>query len=214
MSKTKNQNNLLQHEQELYQQGYHLIAGTDEAGRGSIAGPLVVAACILPEGYVNPAINDSKKLSITKRKALAAVIKQVAVAYHIQVYSPEFVDIHNPKQTSRLGMLECMQQLNPQPDFILSDFEPVNLPLPQRNLVKGDATSQTIAAASILAKATRDELMEELDKQYPEYNFIHNQGYLNKTIKQQFLNGELKHIPGVHRLSYEPLKSILAKPKK
>ncbi len=198
-----------QYENQLYQQGYKLIAGCDECGRGCIAGPLVVACCILPVDYNDIKIKDSKKLNINQRKELANQIKKVAIDYSIKIYWSDVVDKYNPKQTSIKGMLECIKELKIIPDYVITDYERLkDLKIKQLNLVKGDAKSISVAAASILAKAIRDELMLELHTKYPEYDFIHNQGYLNKTLKQKYINQELKFINKVHRKTYEPFKSM------
>ncbi|VEU78339.1 ribonuclease HII [Mycoplasmopsis columbinasalis] len=192
---------MLEYEKKLWQE-HRLILGLDEAGRGCPAGPLVVAGVIFPPNYQNPHINDSKKLTPKQRETLYNVIVNDAIAYQVVIFEPEYVDQHNPKQTSRNGMRQIAQNITPQPTFILTDFEQIpNTPIPQENLIKGDAQSITIAAASILAKVTRDRIMLELDKLYPNYGFAKHKGYGTKAhLDAVNAFGKIK---GIHRLSYK-----------
>lgn len=197
------------YEQELNKQGYEFIAGSDEAGRGPIAGPLVVAAVIFPNDYLNPEIDDSKKLSAKKREELFEVIKKEALAYYIQILSLEEIDKYNIYEASRQGMLRCFEKINHRIDAALTDAMPLTgLAFPVQALVNGDGLSQTVAAASILAKVTRDQLMLEYDKQYPEYDFKNNMGY---GTKKHLLAIEEHGICPLHRRSFEPIKSLLSK---
>jgi len=195
------------YEQELNQKGYKFIAGTDEAGRGPLAGPLVVAAVILPNSYNNPAIDDSKKLTAKKREELFEIIKEKALAYSIQVISVEEIEKLNIYEASRQGMIRCVKTLNHEVNALLTDAMPIaDFDYPVIPLVHGDALSQSIAAASILAKVTRDRIMEEYDKQYPQYDFKNNMGYGTKKHLEA-----LKEygITPIHRKTYEPIKSML-----
>lgn len=195
----------LEYEQKFYEQGLFLIAGCDEAGRGPLAGPLVCAAVILPKDYCNPLINDSKKLTEKKREALFEVIKNDALAYNIQVIDEKTVDEVNIYQASKLGMERALKSLNIKPEAVLSDAMKLDIEQPYLALVKGDAKSQNIAAASILAKVHRDHLMYELDKEYPLYDFAHNKGYGTKKHLEAL---DKYGITPVHRRTYEPVKSM------
>ncbi len=169
--------NMSIYEQDLWQKGYQYIAGTDEAGRGPLAGPVTAAAVILsPQSYIE-GLNDSKKLSETKRDKLAIIIKEQALAYAIISIEPNIIDQINILEASRLAMVNAINSLKIKPDFILSDA--LNLPLDQEqlNLIKGDQKSVSIAAASILAKTERDRLMLAYDRQYPQYQFAKHKGY-------------------------------------
>ena len=157
------------------------VAGIDEAGRGCLAGPVVAAAVILPEGAVIPGLADSKVLSPTRRDGLAAEIGAVALAWGLGVVWPPEIDRINILQATFLAMERAMQQLSPQPELALIDGNRTkDFGLPVRTIVKGDSLSASIAAASILAKVTRDRLMEEYDAQYPQYGFAVHKGYGTK----------------------------------
>ncbi len=165
-------------EAETYNAGYNLIAGIDEAGRGPLAGPVVASAVILPKGICIPSIDDSKKLLEKKREQLYDVILKEAVSIGIGIVDEKTIDEINILQASILAMKIAIGQLNIKPDFILSDA--VSLPdmnIPQKAIIKGDSKSISIAAASIIAKVTRDRLMCEYHKKYPMYKFISNKGY-------------------------------------
>lgn len=169
-------------EKSLYAEGYRLIAGVDEAGRGPLAGPVCAAAVILPEDLVIEGINDSKKLTEKKREKLFDIIIENAVAYSIEFSSPDVIDEINIRQATSLAMHNAVKNLEKAADFVIVDGND-NIPfdIPYRYVVKGDAKSQTIAAASILAKVSRDRLMVELDKEYPEYGFAKHKGYGTKA---------------------------------
>jgi len=197
----------LEFENEYYNNGCNLVVGVDEAGRGPLAGPLVVAACVLPKGYDNEKIDDSKKLSEKKREELFEIIKSVAVDYVIKIVDIETIDSKNIYQATKDAMKECVKDLKVKPDVILTDAMPLeNMGVEVRDIVKGDAKSQSIAAASILAKVTRDHIMYELDKKYPEYDFKNNKGYGTK----KHINALMEFgITEVHRKTYDPVKSML-----
>ncbi|MBP7341465.1 MAG: ribonuclease HII [Smithellaceae bacterium] len=159
-------------------EGYRRIAGVDEAGRGPLAGPVVAAAVIFPPDYSNSAINDSKKLSARKRDELYKVIAQEAVAVGVGVADADVIDRINILRASLQAMREAVLELAAVPDFILVDgLHTIPLDLPQKALVKGDARSVSIAAASIVAKVSRDRIMEIYHRQFPQYNFLQNKGY-------------------------------------
>ena len=198
---------LLKYEKELYEQGYKLIAGTDEVGRGPLVGPVVAAAVILPVGYKLDGLTDSKKLSEKKRNAFYDIIKKDAISYGIGVVDAKTIDEINIYEASRLAMERAIDALSITPDYILSDA----MPLPYENskaIIHGDALSESIAAASVLAKVTRDAMMYELDKKYPEYDFKSHKGY---PTKKHLENLKKYGILDNYRFSYKPVKEILEK---
>lgn len=198
---------MLDYEKHIYEQGYKLIVGCDEAGRGPLCGPVVCAACILPKDYQNEMINDSKKLTDKKRRILFEEIKKVALAYSIVEISPEEIDKINIYESSRKGMTVGINTLNIKPDYIITDCMPLFgfEGIPQENLVKGDAKAMCVAAASILAKVTRDDIMEEIDKKYPQYNIKKHKGYPTKEHIE--LLNKYGPIKGLYRYSYGPVKN-------
>ena len=164
-------------ENEAYAQGYRAIVGTDEVGRGPLAGPVVAAAVVLPRGVEILGINDSKKLSEKRREALAEEIKAKALAYKIAEISPAEIDRVNILHAAERAMKEAVEAL-PFGDYLLVDGQnQLDVRLPVRNLIGGDSISISIAAASIIAKVYRDHLMVQLDSVYPQYNFAQNKGY-------------------------------------
>lgn len=171
---------LLTTEKEYFEQGFRLVAGVDEVGRGPLAGPVVCAAAILPleEEKRIVGIDDSKKLSAKRREALAEEIKRNAVAYAICEVDNESIDGMNILQATRLCMKRAVEALSPAPDFVLTDGNmTLDLTIPQRSIVKGDALVCSIGAASILAKVYRDALMKRYAEEFPEYGFERNVGY-------------------------------------
>lgn len=200
---------MLDYEQHLFARGYSLIVGCDEAGRGPLCGPVVCASCILPVGYVNEDIDDSKKLSEKKRETLYEEIKKNALYYSVVEISPEEIDRINIYEASRKGMIEAIRSCGCKPDYILTDCMPLNTftEIPQESLVKGDARAMCIAAASILAKVTRDRIMSELDKKYPEYRFAKHKGYPTKEHLE--LLKKYGPIKGLYRYSYRPVRDVL-----
>lgn len=168
-------------ERELADKGYKSICGVDEAGRGPLCGPVFAAACILPEGLFIEGLNDSKKLSPKKRKELSEIIKREAVAYCIAQASVEEIDELNILEADMLAMRRAVAGLSQRADFALIDGNVSRgFDIPTMTVIKGDATSPSIAAASILAKVARDELCEEMDRQYPEYGIAKHKGYGTK----------------------------------
>ena len=171
----------LTYEREYFEQGYRSVAGVDEVGRGPLAGPVVCAAVILPLDAEISGIDDSKKLSKKKREQLAEQIKERAISYSIAEVSEETIDEINILQATRLCMKRAVEGLSTQPDFVLTDGNmQLDIELPQKSIVKGDALVCSIGAASILAKVYRDKLMEEYAKEYPGYGFERNAGYGTK----------------------------------
>mgnify|MGYP004469914019 FL=1 len=196
---------LLKYEKELYKEGYELIAGTDEAGRGPLCGPVVAAAVILPKNYKLEGLNDSKQLSEKKRDKYFEIIKKDAISYGISIVDAKTIDEINIYEASRKAMLEAISKLDVTPDFVLTDA----MPLPIDNfkaIIHGDALSLSIAAASVLAKVTRDEIMYELDKKYPEYGFKSHKGY---PTKKHLENIKKYGILDNYRLTYKPIKALM-----
>lgn len=170
------------YENELISKGYKIICGVDEAGRGPLCGPVCAAACILPCGLVIDGLNDSKKLTEAKREKLYDVITENAVAYSIAFGSVEEINELNILEATLLAMRRAIDGLSVKPDFALIDGNICrDFQLPARSLIHGDALSPSIAAASILAKVTRDRLCYELDKEYPEYGIAKHKGYGTKA---------------------------------
>ena len=174
--------NLWEIENSLYAEGYKMICGVDEAGRGPLAGPVCAAAVILPKGLVLPGLNDSKKLTDKKRRELFPIIKEQAIAYGIGLASHEEIDEINILQATFLAMERALAQLEGKADFALIDGNrEKDFGLPVMTVVKGDSRSANIAAASVLAKVSRDDYMEEMAKKYPEYGFEIHKGYGTKA---------------------------------
>ncbi|MBO5010192.1 MAG: ribonuclease HII [Clostridia bacterium] len=168
-------------EEKLYTQGYTAVCGCDEAGRGPLCGPVVAAAVILPRGLIIEGLNDSKRLTEKKREALFEIVKEKAVAYAIAEASPEEIDEINILNASMLAMRRAVEALNVPADFALIDGNcSRGFKIPTETVVKGDSKSYSIAAASILAKVTRDRQCIELDKLYPQYGIAKHKGYPTK----------------------------------
>ena len=196
---------MLAYEKECYARGIELIAGVDEVGRGPLAGPVVAAAVILPKACKIPGLNDSKKIPKYKHKEIYEAVLQNAIAIGIGIKDNHVIDQVNIYEATKLAMMEAIGQLEPQPQHLLIDAMRLDLPISQTSIIKGDANSLSIAAASIVAKVTRDQMMEEFDREYPGYDFAQNAGY-----------GTAKHLAGldklgvtpIHRRSFEPVKSM------
>ena len=192
--------NLWEIENSLYSEGYKMICGVDEAGRGPLAGPVCAAAVILPRGIEIPGLNDSKKLTDKKRRELFPVIQELAVAYGIGFASEQEIDEINILQATYLAMQRAIDQLEGKADFALIDGNRArDFGLPVRTVVKGDSLSASIAAASVLAKVSRDNMMLELAKEYPQYGFEVHKGYGTKQHYEALRqHGHCK----LHRLSF------------
>lgn len=202
---------LYKYENELKDKGYKIIAGTDEVGRGPMAGPVVVASVVLDDNNFIEGLNDSKKLTPKKRKELSEIIKAKALDYSITFIPVEEVDRINVLEASRKGMMECIRKLKVKVDYVLSDAVKLDFEFPCLNIIKGDSKSASIAAASIVAKVVRDEYMDELDKDFPMYGFKKHKGYVTKY----HLNAIDKY--GVcihHRKSFAPVQKIIERDKK
>lgn len=177
---------LLKYEREYWHKGYPHIAGIDEVGRGCLFGDVVAAAVVLPQDLVLEGVDDSKKLSAKKRELLFDIIMERAMAVGIGFVDAATIDQINIKQATRLAMKQAVEKLTVRPDFLLIDAEKVDLSIPQLSVIKGDATSQSIAAASIIAKVTRDRLCQgEWDARYPEYGIAVHKGYATKLHREQ-----------------------------
>lgn len=171
-------NSLLEYENKCREDGYRFVAGIDEAGRGPLAGPVVAACCILDPDNMILGLDDSKKLSAKKRDALFDEIKEKAIAYSVIRVEADVIDEINILNATKQAMRQCVAEISVKPDVLLIDA--VNLDgtgLPVIPIIKGDAKSNSIAAASILAKVTRDRIMEDYDKEYPGYGFAKHKGY-------------------------------------
>ncbi|MCF6245970.1 MAG: ribonuclease HII [Desulfobacula sp.] len=194
-------------EQKATSQGYKYIAGVDEAGRGPLAGPVVSAAVILPKIFSIDGIDDSKKLSEKKRALLFPLIKENAIAVGVGICSHKKIDQINILQASLLSMKRAVEALKQVPDYLLIDGKfTIATHIDQSAIIKGDSKSISIAAASIIAKVTRDAIMKGLHTQYPAYNFARHKGYPTKAHKQAILT----HGPcPVHRQSFKGVKEVL-----
>lgn len=203
---------MLDFEEQFYNEKIKVIVGVDEAGRGPLCGPVVAAACILPRTYINEKINDSKKLSEKKRELLYDEIINNALSYGVGIVDSKRIDEINIYEATKEAMHLAISQLKIDYDLILTDAmklkdEKVDV----IDIIKGDAKCQCIAAASIIAKVTRDRLLLNMDEQYPEYGFKSHKGYGTKkhieAIKEHGI------IDGFHRETYEPIKSLLLEEK-
>ena len=201
--------NLYKYEEELYDSQIELVCGCDEVGRGCIAGPLVVAACIMPPLLRIDGINDSKKLTAKKREELYKKITKEAIAYNVVFIDEATVDELNIYQATKKGMLEAIEGLKVKPEFALIDAMPLGeLELPHNSIIHGDARSASIAAASIIAKVTRDHYMEKMDVKYPNYGFKKHKGYCTK----EHVRALEKYGPcEIHRKTYFPVSKYFTK---
>ena len=200
--------NLYQYENELYDKGIKYIGGVDEVGRGPLIGPVVASCVVLPKDFVLEGLTDSKKLSEKKRNLFYDYIINNCVAYGIGIVSPEEIDEINIYEASRKAMIIAINKVREQINLehVLIDAMPINIDIPTTSIIKGDSKSISIAAASVVAKVTRDKMMYELDKKYPMYGFASHKGYPTK-----------KHIEAIHkyglidgyRKTYSPVKEVI-----
>ena len=186
-------------EKDLYNKGFKNICGIDEAGRGPLAGPVVVAGVIMPQDSMIEFVNDSKKVTEKRREMLYDVIREEAISYSISVIDQSVIDEINILNATKQGVTEVIDGLDIKPDLILVDaLEHINTrKIPYESLIKGDARSYSIAAASILAKVTRDRIMRQWDEIYPQYGFLSNKGY-----------GTAKHIAAIKEYGLCPIHRI------
>lgn len=200
--------NLYQYENELYDKGIKYIGGVDEVGRGPLIGPVVASCVVLPKDFVLEGLTDSKKLSEKKRNLFYDYIINNCVAYGIGIVSPEEIDEINIYEASRKAMIIAINKVREQINLehVLIDAMPINIDIPTNSIIKGDSKSISIAAASVVAKVTRDKMMYELDKKYPMYGFASHKGYPTK-----------KHVEAIHkyglidgyRKTYSPVKEVI-----
>lgn len=193
---------MLEYEKELYKEGINLIGGIDEVGRGPLVGPVVSACVILPKNFYMKDINDSKKLSEKKRNELYKIIKKTALSIGIGIVDEKRIDEINIYEATKEAMIMAINNSPIKPEYLLIDAMKLNINIPSKSIIKGDSKSESIAAASIIAKVTRDKMMYDLNKKYPEYSFDKNKGY-----------GTKKHIEAIkkygiieeHRLTFNPV---------
>ncbi len=199
---------LYQYEKELYEKGFFYIGGVDEVGRGPLIGPVVTACVVLPRNFQLEGLTDSKKLSEKKRNLFYSYIKEHAVACEIGMCSPDEIDVYNIYKATQIAMeraiLKVREKINLE--HVLIDAMPLSLDIPTTSIIKGDAKSISIAAASVIAKVTRDEMMYTLDKEYPMYGFKNHKGYPTKKHLEAIYKYGL--IEG-YRKSYKPVKDII-----
>lgn len=203
-----NINDLYQYEQELINRDIKYIAGIDEVGRGPLVGPVVAACVVLPLNFTLEGLTDSKKLSEKKRDLYYYIIKENALGIGIGIVNRDIIDEINIYQATKQAMIEAFKQINIPIEHVLIDAMPLDLNVPSTSIIKGDAKSITIAAASVIAKVTRDKMMAELDIKYPMYGFKKHKGYPTK----EHLNAIKEHgIIEEHRRSYGPVKEVINK---
>ena len=191
----------------FYDEGLYHVAGVDEVGRGPIAGPVTVAAVILPPMTLIPGLNDSKKLTEEKRESLYDIIMEEAVAVSCISYGPEKIDELNIYEATRQAMYEAIRTLDVPAEAVVADAMKLpDLTIPVESIIKGDNKSANIAAASIIAKVTRDRYMKSLDEEYPGYGFGIHKGYYTELHKEAV---EQQGVTPLHRKSFEPIKSIV-----
>ncbi len=199
---------LYKYEKELYKTGIQYIGGVDEVGRGPLIGPVVTACVVLPQNFVLEGLTDSKQLSEKKRNAYYEYIKENAIACEVGIIGPEIIDEVNIYEATKLAMKQAINKVKEKIklEHVLIDAMPLELDIPSTSIIKGDAKSISIAAASVIAKVTRDKMMYDLDIKYPQYGFKNHKGYPTKkhleALKQYGL------IEG-YRKSYGPVKEIL-----
>lgn len=191
-------------ERELRARGFHHVAGVDEVGRGALFGPVVAAAVILDPDHPIRGLNDSKQIEPERREILAERIRQRALAWAIAGVDAATIDYLNIYQASRLAMQRAVEQLVPAADFLLIDAVPLDLAIPQRSLIKGDARCHAIAAASIIAKVQRDAWMRTWDEVYPTYGLSHHKGY---STPEHIRALEQFGPTPLHRRSFEPVRA-------
>lgn len=202
------QNDNYRYERKLIEQGVKLIAGVDEVGRGPLVGPVVAAACILPLNYHLDGLTDSKKLSEKKRNEYFEIIKRDAISYGVGVIDAKIIDEVNIYEASKLAMIDAINNLNVKPQHLLIDAMKLDIDINQTSIIKGDFLSESIAAASVIAKVTRDEMMYKLDKEYPMYGFKNHKGY---PTKEHIENVKKYGVLDNYRFTYKPICDLIYK---
>ena len=197
---------LLKYERDLYNTGINLIAGVDEVGRGPLYGPVVAAAVILPKDTYIEGLTDSKKLSEKKRNYYYKIINDVALSIGIGIIDEKKIDEVNIYEATKLAMIDAINKLKIKPEHILIDAMPLDISIPTTSIIKGDSLSLSIAAASVIAKVTRDSMMYEIDKIHPEYGFKNHKGY---PTKEHIKNIEKYGLIDGYRKSYSPIKEMV-----
>ena len=197
---------MLTYERIFYGKNYSLIAGVDEVGRGPLAGPVVAAAVILPVGCKIQGLNDSKKIPKRRHEEIYQAVQEQALSLGIGMVDSQRIDQVNILEATKEAMMKAIAALDPQPQALLIDALTLDLPLEQEGIIKGDANSMSIAAASIVAKVTRDRLMADYDQEYPGYNFAQHAGY---GTRQHLEAIERLGLTPIHRRSFEPIKSMV-----
>lgn len=197
---------LSKYENELYRQGINYIGGIDEVGRGPLVGPVVSACVILPKHFALLGLTDSKKLSEKKRNEFYDILMEEAVSVGIGIIDEKTIDEVNIYEATKLSMYQAIQNSLVKPEHVLIDAMKLNLDIPSTSIIKGDNLSISIAAASVIAKVTRDRIMYELDRQYPMYDFKNNKGY---PTKSHLLALKEYGIIDQHRQSFSPVKEIV-----
>ena len=199
---------LYKYEKELWESGIKLVAGVDEVGRGPLVGPVVAAAVILPKSFVLEGLTDSKKLSEKKRNLFYKIIMKEAISVGIGIIDAFVIDEVNIYAASKLAMYEAISKLSVRPEHVLIDAMPLDLEVSSTSIIRGDSLSISVAAASVVAKVTRDEMMYELDRMHPDYGFKNHKGYPTKAHLKAI--DECGILPN-YRMTYAPVKKILMK---
>ncbi len=194
------------YEKKLQKEGITLIAGVDEVGRGPLIGPVVTACVILPNDFQLDGLTDSKKLSEKKREEYYKIIKEQAIAIGIGQVEADEIDKINIYEATKVAMLEAIKNCKVKPEHVLIDAMKLPLDIPHTSIIKGDLLSISISAASVIAKVTRDHLMYELDKKYPEYDLKNNKGYPTKKHIEAIMKYGIKK---EHRQSFAPIKDLV-----
>ena len=201
---------LYKYERDLISKGIKLIGGIDEVGRGPLVGPVVACCCVLPLDYQLEGLTDSKKLSEVKREKFYDILIQDAITYGIGVIDEKIIDEVNIYEATKLAMLEAIKNCHLKPEYLLIDAMKLETDIPFTSIIKGDAKSLSIAAASVIAKVTRDRMLLELDKKYPMYDFKNNKGYPTKKHLEAIQKyGIIKE----HRKTYGPVKEYIERVK-
>ena len=198
--------NLYEYEEKLINDGVKLIGGIDEVGRGPLVGPVVAACVILPLNYELPGLNDSKKLTEKRREKFYKILMQDAISIGIGIIDEKIIDEVNIYEATKLAMKDAINNCQIKPEHVLIDAMKLDIDIPSTSIIKGDAKSLSIAAASVIAKVTRDHMLIELDKTYPMYDFKHNKGYpTKKHVEAIYKYG----ITPFHRKTFSPVKEYL-----